>query len=492
MAARGRTNPFGNSARPSALYPSLSHKRGLHRIVRGLESECGLILVTGEIGIGKTSLSRHVQSFLADRFAFVELGNPYQTPLEQLYSCCRKFGLDTAGLSSIHDCVGLLESHFHATRGTGRRPVLVFDEAHLLTARHLSLIHILSNLRADEGPLVQILLVGQLELFDLLETEGMEALNQRIGVRYRLAPLEQREVRRYIEFKLGKAGKAGSAVFPAKPVRLIGARSRGVPRLINHICAYIYDGLAFQGTDTVTTAMVEEVCLDPAYAGMFKPRPGQAVERRKFSPWVALPAAAVLVAGLAVLLWPSGDPVLPEAADPSVMVGEVSPPAAPAPVAEPQAEDKPGQDGRLWVYEPAQREAAQGPAEPVPADLGEPVVVVGDAPDVSPEPPVPSGMADGMADGTAADAAAEPTAGTEAEENFVNGDVHPLIGNMVIGAIAWNEVPAKSIVVIDSQLAHEGDMVGKARLLTIGKDYIILGLQGVKYKRNLSRQDSGT
>jgi len=475
VAARGRTNPFGNSARPSALYLSLSHKRGLHRIVRGLESECGLILVTGEIGIGKTSLSRHVQSFLADRFSFVELGNPYQTPLEQLYSCCRKFGLDTAGLSSIHDCVGLLEARFHETRQAGKRPVLVFDEAHLLTARHLSLIHILSNLRADEGPLVQILLVGQLELFGLLETAGMEALNQRIGVRYSLVPLGLREVRRYIEFKLGKAGRAGRVVFPAKPVRLIGTRSRGVPRLINHICAYIYDGLAFQGTDTVTTAMVEEVCLDPAYAGMFKSRPGPAGKRFKWLSWAALPAAAVLVTGLAALLWPSGAPVLPETVDPSDLIAKGCLPEVPTQGAESKEEELDG-GGRLWVYESSQREVVSGPAGSAPADLEEPVVEVGDPPDAWPESEVLSGKA----------------TGTEVGENFSDGDAHALIGKMVIEAIAWNEGPAKSIAVIDSQLVHEGDIVGQARLLTISEDYIILELQGVKYKRNLSRQDLGT
>ncbi len=88
----------------------MSHKKGVHRVVRGLESDCGLILLTGEIGIGKTSLSRYIQAFLAEGFEFVELGNPYQTPLEQVFHCCEQFGLDTVGLSSIHDCVGLLES----------------------------------------------------------------------------------------------------------------------------------------------------------------------------------------------------------------------------------------------------------------------------------------------------------------------------------------------------------------------------------------------
>jgi type II secretory pathway predicted ATPase ExeA len=473
MAARGRINPFGNSAKPSALYPSLSHKRGLHRIVRGLESNCGLILVTGEIGIGKTSLSRHVQTYLADRFSFVELGNPYQTPLEQLYSCCRKFGLDTSGLASIHDCVGLLETHFHETLRTGKRPVLIFDEAHLLTKRHLSLIHILSNLRSEDGPLVQILLVGQLELFDLLGTEGMEALNQRIGVRYSLAPLEPQEVRRYIEFKLDKAGKSGSVVFPRKPARLIGNCSRGVPRLINHICAYIYDGLAFKGTGTVTSAMVQEVCADPAYSGMFKARSGPAKPRRRPVPWaMAGGAAAIVLAGVAFVLYPSG-PVRHPATDPSVMVGEVSPPVPAVKAVSEVAPEEPAREegGKLWVYEPSRQDAGAG-IEPAGGELEEPVIVVGDPP--------------------SARSGATGPARAAVQGDQLDGDAHPLIGNMVIGALAWNEVPAKSVVVIDSQLVHEGEAIGQARLLTIGEDYIILELQGVKYKRNLSRQDTGT
>ncbi|MEF2231519.1 MAG: AAA family ATPase [Pseudodesulfovibrio sp.] len=515
------------------FFPSLSHKKGVHRIVRGLESNCGLILLTGEIGIGKTSLARHIQSYLADSFVFVEMGNPYQTPLEQIFYCCEKFGLDTSGISSIHDCVGRLERYFYIVHAQGKRPVIVFDESHLLTKRHLSLIHILSNLRADDGPLVQILLVGQLEILDLLNTEGMEALNQRIGVRCELSPLVLEDTDKYISFKLEKAGGGREMVtFSREAVEKIWKKSSGLPRLINHVCAHTLDALAFRDTRVVTSEMVDEVCRDAVYTGMFQAKTEKADSGRRV--WIFGGAAAAIVASLlgAWFLWPIGrEPVCEAPASAEVKLGVMPPAPAPAPMREPapipaaQA-SAPIQDPALVpsarvqalatpasaAVDQAPVAASQAPAQtvPHPADAApapasipakpdEVVVVIEDPGGESANGPPTvrgldaessetGGINQGGVPGMEAEGKAEePEAALLPEDQIKDGNLNPVLSKLVLGAIAWNENPKASIAIIDSNLYHEGERVDGIKLIHIGQDYLLVQYSGEYYRLEFPR-----
>jgi len=462
VAAKGRLNPFGDSSKDFVFFPSLSHKKGVHRIVRGLESNCGLILLTGEIGIGKTSLARHIQSYLVDRFVFVELGNPYLTPLEQMYFCCEKFGLDTAGLSSIHDCVARLERYFHEVWREGKRPVLVFDESHLLTKRHLSLIHILSNLRAEDGPLVQILLVGQLELLDLLGTEGMEALNQRIGVRCELSPLVLEDTAKYINFKLEKGGKQGSVAFSKSAIKRIWKESRGLPRLINHICAHALDGLAFSDSNVVSVDMVNEVCCDSVYTGMFQTKTSKEADTGSRI-WLLGAGAVLTVAVLAVVwfvFWPQSSGAL------AVIKSQSVPKSAPL--------EAPSEQAGGWKYTVSEFESgALEPARQAEADV-----------QIAPDQGVAVKVVV-VEDPDEGDSPAEVQ--NSVVDTALDGDTNPIIRDLVIGAIAWNENPAKSVAVINSRLVHEGEKVDDVRALAIGQDYILLEYAGEQYRRSLDR-----
>jgi Type II secretory pathway, component ExeA (predicted ATPase) len=494
MAAKGRLNPFGDSSKNFVFFPSLSHKKGVHRIVRGLESNCGLILLTGEIGIGKTSLARHIQAYLSDRFVFVELGNPYQTPLEQVFFCCERFGLDTAGLSSIHDCIGRLERHFHAILEEGKRPVIVFDESHLLTKRHLSLIHILSNLRADDGPLVQILLVGQLEILELLATEGMEALNQRIGVRCQLAPLVLDDTDKYIHFKLEKSGRPGMMEFSREAVERIWKESSGLPRLINHVCAHALDALAFKDSKVVTPEMVDEVCRESVYTGMFQAKTRKQRERH-WPVWIMGGAATAALVVLAVFLLVRAFGPEP-AATIRQPVGIVE--GGQAGQGAPQADEgtpAAGADGNTaWQYKesvPSGKAAATAPEQSREADrdvdtqagpgedMPPEVVIVVDRPG-----PDKAGQEDRLpeANGTGAFPRTAPN-----PEDVLDGNAHPVIGQLVVGAVAWNENPAHSVAVVNSTLLHEGDFVDGVRLLNIGQDQLLFEYEGVYYHLTFSR-----
>ena len=482
MAAKGRLNPFGDSSKNFVFFPSLSHKKGVHRIVRGLESNCGLILLTGEIGIGKTSLARHIQSYLADRFVFVELGNPYQTPLEQVFYSCEQFGLDTVGLSSIHDCVGKLEKFFHTVLEGGKRPVIVFDESHLLTKRHLNLIHILSNLRAEDGPLVQILLVGQLEILDLLAMEGMEALNQRIGVRCELSPLVLEDTDKYINFKLEKSGKPGLMAFSPGAVERIWKESSGLPRLINHVCAHALDTLTFRDTNVVTPEMVDEVCRDSVYTGMFQAKTNKDAERNS-RPWLI---GGGVLAGLvlAVVVWLAlslswNAPIEQVVKQPVAPVKKI--PAA-------ETSDAGAEAGPvLWEHKERVSATQDPPAKQIPVDsvpaddeaASEVVVVV--------EEPSAGGESEGE-QAEALEIRTNPTSeGIPSPGEVPDGSSHPVIGQLVIGAIAWNDDASARVAVINSNLVHEGELIDDVTVLNIGQDYILFEYDGEYYKLTFSR-----
>ena len=501
MTARGRHNPFGDSSKNFVFFPSLSHKKGVHRIVRGLESSCGLILLTGEIGIGKTSLSRYIQSYLGDSFVFVELGNPYQTPQEQIFHCCELFGLDTSGLSSIHDCVGRLEKHFHGLLEKGKRPVIVFDESHLLTKRHLGLIHILSNLRAQDGPLVQILIVGQLEILDLLATEGMEALNQRIGVRCELSPLVLDDTDKYIHFKLEKSDRPQMATFSRQAVERIWRESGGLPRLINHVCAHALDALAFKDSNVVSPDMVDEVCHDSVYTGLFQARTRKRMPSRW--PWIAGGLGAAVLAGVLAGMFflrqgPDKKVVPVVSGEPprSLVTAPVMQPPPPAAVQAPE-----GQTARQAVTPPpAPAGETESPADAgqavtdsgglpgygeqaVPPDSAEkaPVVIIDNSQSLLPPEQEEAGAGEVRPEG--GDGEAIPVLSPDEAKD---GGAHPLIGKLVIGAIAWNEDPAASIAVINSQIVHEGETIEGIHVVGIGEEYILFEYDNEIYKRTFS------
>ncbi len=227
-------NPFGDSSQQFDFFPTSMHHQVVMRIARGLGSRCGLILLTGEIGIGKTTLSRHIQQQFADTFTFAELGNPYLSPAEQLFHFCQMFEVPLPPGAGAKEQMDALTRHLPTLHASARSPVIIIDESHLLTRAHFGQILVLSNLRFETAPLVQILLVGQLELMDRLRESGLEALNQRIGVRCELKPLDLQESRDYIRFKLESGGAAKADLFESRAVERIMSTT---PRSLSSILA---------------------------------------------------------------------------------------------------------------------------------------------------------------------------------------------------------------------------------------------------------------
>src|SRR6266850_4156171 len=224
------TKPFGKTPDPAFLFESPQHKEALARLEYAVE-EKDLALLVGDIGSGKTMLSRALMDRLGDTRPVVLLINPRLTPAQLLRSIAAGLGLVPSRfrnelLDQIH---GKLFELYEAKR----EPVLIIDEAQLIPSKAtFDEIRLLTNFQLDEQNLLSVLLIGQPELETRLDRSHYAPLRQRIGLRYRLGPLSLAETVAYIEHRIRIAGGAHNPFAPAAMER-IHAVSGGIPRLIN-------------------------------------------------------------------------------------------------------------------------------------------------------------------------------------------------------------------------------------------------------------------
>ena len=230
-----RERPFALSPDPEYLYPSRVHQEALDHVRYGLEIQAGFIVITGEIGSGKTTLMQTVLRNLDSNTTVGRILNTALEPHELLETIMIDFGLEPAGHSKpllLRDLSQFLVDQ----RIEGRMVLLVIDEAQNLSAAALEELRMLSNLETEKSKLMQIVMVGQPNLRDLLAAPQLEQLRQRITVSYHLPPLEIDETANYINHRLRRAALGAPLEFPREATDLIHARSRGVPRIINVIC----------------------------------------------------------------------------------------------------------------------------------------------------------------------------------------------------------------------------------------------------------------
>ena len=230
-----RERPFALSPDPEYLYPSRVHQEALDYLRYGLESHAGFVVITGEIGSGKTTLVQAVLRNLDTHTTVGRIVNTMLDPRELLETIMLDFGLEAAGRSKpqlLRD----LAQYLVDQRLAGRMVLIVIDEAQNLSLAALEELRMLSNLETEKSKLLQIVLVGQPNLRDKLATPELEQLRQRITVSYHLAPLDEGETTNYINYRLRRASIGAPIEFPAEATSLIHARSRGVPRIVNIIC----------------------------------------------------------------------------------------------------------------------------------------------------------------------------------------------------------------------------------------------------------------
>jgi type II secretory pathway predicted ATPase ExeA len=258
-------NPFELTPDPNCFVPTKHHDEALASLYYGVRRHKGLVVVTGEVGTGKTLLLRCLLRLLEQSkdIAYAYLFNSTLSPTEFLQYAVSDFGLSASGKNK---CELLTElSRFVIARGARQMTtVLIVDEAHQLSTETLEEIRLLSNLETSSEKLMQIMLVGQPELDEKLDSIGLRQLKQRIALRTQLIPLSAEETRIYIEKRLRIAGAdpIASPLFSPHAIAKVHRYSQGLPRLINTICENSLITAYARRLPAVTADIIEEVARD--------------------------------------------------------------------------------------------------------------------------------------------------------------------------------------------------------------------------------------
>jgi general secretion pathway protein A len=270
-----RERPFALSPDPEYLYLSRVHREAMDAIRFGIESRVGFIVVTGEIGAGKTTVLQTLLRRLDEHAVVARLVNTILEPRDLLDAIAIDFGLNPNGKSKpmlLRELADFLVQQ----RTHGRASLLVVDEAQNLTPQALEEIRLLSNLETEKSKLLQIILVGQPNLRDTIDSPVLEQLRQRITVNYHLTPLDAADTQAYINYRLEHAALGEPPQFPRDAAALIHDRSGGVPRVINVICdaALIY-GYA-EEQRSLERGLVTAVVAELESTGILLPHRGSA------------------------------------------------------------------------------------------------------------------------------------------------------------------------------------------------------------------------
>jgi general secretion pathway protein A len=259
-----KRNPFEITPDPSFLFPTRRHNEALAALYYGVRRHKGFVVLTGEVGTGKTLLLRCLLQSLrqsADvKYAYVFNGR--LSPFEFLQYIAGDLGLPASGKNKSELLLQL--AGYVVSRGQKKlTTVLVVDEAHHLSTDILEEIRLLTNLETAEEKLLQILLVGQPELDEKLDSVDLRQLKQRIALRSRLASLDLDETHGYIERRLQLAGSPDAAgLFPPETIAAVHRHSRGIPRLINTICENALIAAYARQATGVTPDIIDAIATD--------------------------------------------------------------------------------------------------------------------------------------------------------------------------------------------------------------------------------------
>lgn len=255
-----RERPFSKTPDPRFLYLSRGHREALARMQYAVE-ERDLVLLTGEIGCGKTTLSRALMDALDDSFRVVCLINPRLTPLEFLSSLARHLGVAEPARFKV-DLLDQIGKCLYDDYENGVTPVVVIDEAQLVPHKEtFDEIRLLTNFQLDDRNLVSVVLMGQPELRRRLRHRAYEPLRQRIGMQYDLKPLDLAETAEYLDFRMVKAG-GRPGLFDGAAVAAIYAYAKGTPRMINHAASLALLECFGRGGEKVDQAVIEAVMME--------------------------------------------------------------------------------------------------------------------------------------------------------------------------------------------------------------------------------------
>lgn len=263
-----RKKPFELVPDPEFMFLSRSHKKALTYLDYGIRERAGFILLTGDVGSGKTTLIRNLLGKRYERVTLAKVFNTRVTSEQLLAMINDDFGLSTTGkdkVSLIRDLNDFLLEQYAA----GNHPILIIDEAQNLAADLLEEIRMLSNLESAHSKLLQIVLVGQPELRETLATPGLLQLRQRISINCHLKALSRQEMAEYIVHRMKVAGNEQALNFPDGTLDLVFQYSRGIPRLVNIICDFLMLSAFAEEVNTVSLEMAHDVVGDLDFENHF-------------------------------------------------------------------------------------------------------------------------------------------------------------------------------------------------------------------------------
>ena len=263
-----REKPFNIVPDPGYLYLSSKHRTALTYLRYGVREGTGFILLTGEVGIGKTTLVKHLLDQLDDNIEVAVLFNTNVSADQLLEMILNEFEVEAKGSGKTQYLQALNEFLIHKY-GSGQRALLIVDEAQNLTGEALEEIRMLSNLHSSKDLLLQIVLVGQPDLQVKLANPSLYQLRQRIAVRYHLERLSQEEMSAYIAHRLKVAGGGRREIFTPSALAAIFQHADGIPRKANILCdaALVY-GFADE-LETIDADVIEQVVRDDQSTGLY-------------------------------------------------------------------------------------------------------------------------------------------------------------------------------------------------------------------------------
>lgn len=253
-----KENPFGMTPNPRFFYKSLGHRGALAYLAYGIFGRKGFLALTGEVGMGKTTV---IRAFVQTFYPCLEAAFVLNTKVgfeEMLYLFLRDFGIEVKGFSKV-EMLTALNEFLIQSYADNQNPVLIIDEAQNLSVEVLEELRMLSNLETDNQKLIQIVLIGQPELEAILSRSELRQLRQRIPGMHRMKRLTQDEVGYYINYRLRVAGlENGGLYFMPDAQKMIYSHTGGVPRLINLVCERsLLQGYTHK-TRTIGTNLVEK------------------------------------------------------------------------------------------------------------------------------------------------------------------------------------------------------------------------------------------
>jgi general secretion pathway protein A len=264
--------PFSIAPDPRYLYMSQRHQEALAHLLYGVNGGGGFVLLTGEVGAGKTTVCRCLLEQIPESCDVAYIFNPKQTVEELLSTICAEFGIVyPSGNTSVKVYVDCINAYLLDAHAKGRHTVLIIDEAQNLSADVLEQMRLLTNLETSQRKLLQVILLGQPELAVMLAQPELRQLAQRVIARYHLGPLSRQEVAAYVRHRLEVSGMQ-RRLFPNALMGRLYRLSGGIPRVINVLCDRALLGTYVQGKERVDHATLMQAAREVFHNPAAKPR----------------------------------------------------------------------------------------------------------------------------------------------------------------------------------------------------------------------------